>query len=83
VIVAGGWLGSQGGSRSEDLTCYTSPVQHVEYHWPQGHSAFVYAFAAFAYIFIAVNVVWLWWHYRPCETCGEYRSGCRCKARSY
>ena len=34
-------------------------------------------------VFVAVLVVWHWWHVRPCESCGEYREQCRCKARDY
>ena len=72
-----------GGRAERDPTCYTSPVVHVEYHWPGGLTAFELALYVFACIFIGVMTVWLWWHYRPCETCGEYRFGCRCKGRDY
>lgn len=32
---------------------------------------------------IGILVVSLWWHYRPCQACGEYREQCRCKPRDY
>lgn len=83
MIVAGSYIGSQRASESSDPTCYTSPIQTVEYHWPQGHSAFVYALAAFAYLWLLSMVLMLWWQSRPCDTCGEFRHQCRCKARAY
>lgn len=66
-----------------DTTCYTSPTVHVTYSWPHGLQAYTYAVALFAYIFIAIMVVWMWKHYRPCEGCGEYQDQCRCKQRIY
>lgn len=68
---------------TEDLTCYTSPTITQTYIWPQPHSAYILALSAFAYIFLGIMVVWMWKHYRPCETCGEYASQCRCNARQY
>ena len=37
----------------------------------------------FAGVIVGVLVIWHWWHVRPCNTCGEYRQQCRCKARDY
>lgn len=83
MILGGSFIGSQRGSSEADLTCYTSPVTHVTYSWPSQMGAYASALYLFSCIFLAVVVVWMWAHYRPCETCGEYRVGCRCKGRAY
>lgn len=54
------------------------PQSH--YHWPKGWEAVNYAGVLFALLVLAILVVWGWWHFRPCDGCGEYRTQCRCKA---
>ena len=82
-MIVAGLLGPQRGSSNPDLTCYTSPTVHVTYQWPSTMGALTSAVYLFACVFLAVTVVWMWKHYRPCDTCGEYAAQCRCKARAY
>lgn len=72
------------GPRQEaDLTCYTSPVQHVTYSWPSQMGAWASAFYLFACIFVGVMVVMYWRRFTPCEVCDEFKPNCRCKGRDY
>ena len=75
--------GYQRGSEAHEVTCYTSPDVHVTYIWPSGFTPYLLALYFFACIFLGVMTVWCWWHFKPCDTCGEYRPQCRCKGRDY
>lgn len=36
-----------------------------------------------AAVVLAALAIALWWHARPCSTCGEFRAQCRCRPPEY